>query len=138
MLLTPHPALRCALLLDAVASGALCVLLVVATDPLSRLFGLPSALLFWLGLGFLPYIGFLTFLARRPTLGRTLVRVVIALNGLWVIDSLALLFSGWVTPTFWGTAFILAQALAVAGFGGLQAYGLRQSLAMRLQALSVS
>lgn len=132
MILTPHPVLRFALLLDAVASGVICALLVVAADPLSHLFGLPQALLFWLGLGFLPYIGFLGLLARRPTLGRGVVRLVIVLNGVWVVDSVALLLSGWVAPTPWGTAFVLAQALAVAGFGALQAYGLRQSLATRL------
>ncbi|WP_395829603.1 hypothetical protein [Elstera sp.] len=132
MIVTPHPTLRCALRLDALASGATCGLLVVAAGPLSPLFGLPHALLFWLGLGLLPYAAFLIFLARRPTLGRGVVRLVIALNGVWVIDSLALLLSGWVTPTLWGTAFVLGQALAVASFAGLQAYGLRFSLAARL------
>lgn len=132
MILTPHPILRCALLLDALASGAICGLLVAAAGPLSHLFGLPHALLFWLGLGLLPYVAFLILLARRPTLGRGVVRLVIALNGVWVIDSLALLLSGWLTPTLWGTAFVLGQALAVAGFAGLQAYGLRFSLVARL------
>ncbi len=128
MNLTPHPALRCALLLDALASGAICVLLMGAAGWLSRLFGLPEALLFWIGLALLPYVLFLIVLARRPTLGRGIVRLVIALNGIWVIDSVALLLSGWVTPTLWGTAFVLAQALSVAVFAALQAYGLRLSL----------
>lgn len=129
MILTPHPILRCALLLDALGSGAICGLLVAAAGPLSHLFGLPEALLFGLGLALLPYVAFLILLARRPALGRGVVRLVIALNGVWVIDSLALLLSGWVTPTLWGTAFVLGQALAVAGFAGLQAFGLRRSLA---------
>lgn len=134
MIVTPHPALRCALLLDALASGVICALLAVAAGPLSPLFGLPQALLFWLGLALMPYVLFLILLARRATFARGTVRLVIALNLVWVVDSLALLLSGWVAPTPWGLAFVLAQALAVAAFAGLQAYGLRRSLAARFTA----
>ena len=132
MIVTPHPTLRCALRLDALASGATCALLAAAAGPLSPLFGLPQALLFWLGLALMPYVLFLILLARRPTFARGTVRLVIALNLVWVVDSLVLLLSGWVAPTSWGVAFVLAQALAVAAFAGLQAYGLRRSLAVHL------
>ena len=126
--MSPYPILRYALLIDALVSGSFGVLIAVAGAWLQPWLGLPTALLFWVGLALLPYALFLFVLARRPTLGCGIVRLVIGLNILWVIDSVALLVSGWVAPTLLGMAFVLAQALVVAGFAGLQAYGLRRSL----------
>ncbi len=129
MSLPPHPTLRFALLIDAFATGAICVMLMSAAGAASRLFGLPEVLLFWLSLALIPFVVFVIVLVRRPTLRRGTVRLVITFNIIWVIDSVALLLSGWVTPTLLGTAFVMAQALGVAGFAGLQAYGLHRSLA---------
>jgi hypothetical protein len=52
---------------------------------------------------------------------------VIALNALWVIDSVALLFTGWVQPALFGYAFVLAQAAAVAVLAELEYLGLQRA-----------
>jgi hypothetical protein len=51
---------------------------------------------------------------------------VIACNALWAVDSVALLLTGRIAPTAWGHAFVVAQALIVAGFAWLQHLGLRR------------
>ena len=45
---------------------------------------------------------------------------MIAVNALWVVDSLVMAAAGWGSPTAAGTAWIVAQALAVAGLAALQ------------------
>jgi hypothetical protein len=129
--MTPHPFLRCALLLDAVASGAMGLLLVLAGRWLHPWLGLPEPLMAWGGFVLLPYALLLIFLARRPLVARAAIYAVIGVNLLWSLDSIALLLSGWVTPTLLGEVFVLAQAAAVAVFAGLQTLGLRRSLAVR-------
>jgi hypothetical protein len=56
-----------------------------------------------------------------------LVWVVIIANALWVVDSLWLLVSGWVSPTALGVAFVLAQAAAVAVLTELEYIALRRA-----------
>ena len=51
---------------------------------------------------------------------------VIAFNALWSIDSIVLLVSGYVAPAALGYAFVIFQAVVVAGFAGLQYVGLRK------------
>ena len=45
---------------------------------------------------------------------------------LWALDSIVLLLINWVAPNAFGTAFVVAQALVVAGFAALQYLGVRQ------------
>jgi len=54
---------------------------------------------------------------------------VIAINAAWVAGSVLLLLSGRIEPNILGYAFILGQALAVAGFAEMQYVGLRKSAA---------
>lgn len=54
---------------------------------------------------------------------------IVAINGLWLVGSLALLLSGTVQPTMLGTAFVVVQALAVAVFAELQFIGIRRAAA---------
>jgi hypothetical protein len=68
-------------------------------------------------------------LARRSSVARMLLIDVVALNALWVAASFGLLASGLVTPTVLGSAFVLLQALAVAGFAVLQMMALRRATA---------
>ena len=51
---------------------------------------------------------------------------VIAINALWVVDSVALLFWPGIDATALGAAFVLAQAGAVVGFAVLQWIGVRR------------
>ena len=55
---------------------------------------------------------------------------MIGINALWVAESVAILALGWVAPNALGVAFVLAQALIVAVFAGLQAVGLRGTAAL--------
>ena len=126
-----HPmALRRLLLADAVASGATGLL--VLTAPLSGLLGLPSGLLRGAGLILLPYAALVAWLAlRRAEPPRWAAWSVVGVNAVWAADSLLLLLSGWVAPTALGLAFVLAQALVVAGFAVLQAMALQARPALR-------
>ena len=45
------------------------------------------------------------------------------------MDCVILAFSGWVTPSGLGYAFILAQVVVVVAFAELQYVGLRRSIA---------
>ncbi|HEY8564937.1 MAG TPA: hypothetical protein VIL65_05510 [Beijerinckiaceae bacterium] len=130
----PNALLRGALVGDAAASGATGLLLLTAAGPLSGLLGLPAELLRFAGLILVPYAVFVLWAGTRPSLRRGLVLTIVALNAIWVVDSLALLASGWVTPTGLGTAFVIAQALVVGVFAEAQFIGLRRSSAPHLLA----
>lgn len=119
--------LRRVLALDAVTSGAMGALLVLAQGPLSSLLGLSSSLLFWAGLSLLPFAAFVGWLAARELPPRAGVWAVVLCNALWVVDSFALLATGWTDLTLLGKVFVLFQAVAVAVFAELQFFGLRRA-----------
>jgi hypothetical protein len=58
---------------------------------------------------------------------KALVLLVIVGNAAWTLGSIALLFSGAVSPNLLGQAFIVAQAIATGVFAELQYIGLRKS-----------
>ena len=118
--------LRTALRLDALASGTMGVLLFLAARPLSGLFELPVALLRGVGLLLVPFALFLGWLAMRPHLSRPLAWSIVIANVLWVVASLLVPATGWFAPTTLGTAFVIAQAAAVALFAHLEYAGLRE------------
>ncbi|MBG0827093.1 hypothetical protein HS041_04870 [Planomonospora sp. ID67723] len=125
---TPRtPLLARALQADAILTGGFAVILAAAAAPLAGLLGLPEPLLRWAGIGLLPFVAFLAYLATRPAPARRGVQAVIAVNALWVVDSIALLFTGWVDPNPLGVAFVVAQALLVAAFAEFQYMGLRRN-----------
>ncbi len=126
----PSSLLRRALGADAVATLASALLMVLGAAPLAGWLGLPETLLRWAGLGLVPYAAWVGWLARRDTLARPWVGLVVACNALWAVDCLVLLLSGWVQPTPWGEAFLVAQALVVVVFAELQFIGLRRSGSM--------
>jgi hypothetical protein len=74
----------------------------------------------------LPFAAGVAWLAARPTQPRAAVWAVVAANLLWVAESLLLPALGWVRPNGLGTAFLLAQALAVLGFALAEAACLRR------------
>jgi len=119
--------LRRALLGDALASAATGLLLVFGADALSGLTGLPVALMRYAGLSLLPFAVLVTLVGMRQRPARAAVLAVIVYNALWAIDSLALIAAGLVTPTLLGSAFVIAQAVTVAAFAGLQWIGLRRA-----------
>lgn len=117
--------LRRVLALDAVTSAAMGALVLLA--PLSSLLGLEPSLLKWAGLSLLPFAAFVGWLATRETPPRLGVWAVILINALWVIDSFALLATGWSDLTLLGRGFVVFQAVAVAVFAELEYFGLRRS-----------
>ncbi|HZW47780.1 MAG TPA: hypothetical protein VFF61_09650 [Microvirga sp.] len=123
----PSPLLRQALLADATTSGAFGLLMLLAAGPLSHLLGLPEVLLRGAGAILIPYVALLAWLGLRERMHRALVWAVILGNVLWLVDSLLLLVSGWVSPTGAGYAFVIAQALVVLMYAEFQIVGLRRS-----------
>ena len=108
------------LLLDAVTSGGMGVLFLLASGPLESLLGLPAALLRGVGLFLVPFAGFLVWLAPRAGALQQVVRLVAVGNVLWIVASVLLLASGRVDPTPFGTAFVVLQAAVVAVFAYLE------------------
>ena len=124
-----HPSLflRRAILADAIFSGASAVLLTFGAGVLAPLLNLPEALLRETGLFLIAYAALAGWLGTRPSMPRALVLIVIAGNAAWTIASIALLFSGAVTPNLSGQAFVAIQAIAVGALAELQYIGLRKS-----------
>jgi len=127
--LQPSPMLRNALLLDGLLSGATGLLLVLAAGWLGAFLELPRLLLLVAGSALLPFAALLVWLSNRQQISRQVVWAVIAVNALWVIDSLLVLLIGWLSPNLFGYAFVIAQALAVALLAELQWFGLKHSQA---------
>jgi hypothetical protein len=79
------------------------------------------------GLFLVAYAAFVGWLGTRATMLRALVMIVIAGNAAWTLASIALLFSGAVTPNLLGEAAIAMQAIVVGVLAELQYIGLRRS-----------
>ena len=112
--------LRTILTLDAIASGAMGLLLLLGATFLDGLFDLPVNFLRVTGAILLPWAGALIIAASRQPVSRAAVRAIAAVNLAWVAGSLVLLASGWVDPSTLGIAFVIVQAIAVAGFAAIQ------------------
>jgi hypothetical protein len=126
-LILPSRLLRIALVIDAVATGALAVLQLALPDVLSRLLMLPRGLLLETGVFLVAYVLLLVVMARSQRLWPWLVRTVVIGNGLWAVGCVALLVTGVVEPGALGLAYVAMQALAVVAFAAAQYLGLRQS-----------
>lgn len=122
--------LRRILLADALTCVVTGLLMLAGAPVLEPWFGLPSALLQAAGILLLPIAAFIAFAGTRARLSHRMVWAVIAGNALWVMASIALLLSGWVTPTMPGQAFIVVQALAVAVLAKLEYFGMCRSMPM--------
>jgi hypothetical protein len=124
-----HPSLllRRAVQADAIVSGAMALLLTFDTGVLAPLLNLPEALLRESGLFLIAYAALVGWLGTRSSMPKLLVGIVIAGNVAWTLGSIALLFSGAVTPNLLGEAFVAIQAVATGVFAELQYIGLRRS-----------
>lgn len=121
------PLLRRALLADAIFSGVSALLLTFDAALLAPLLSLPEALLREVGLFLIVYAALVGWLGARPSAPKALVLIVIAGNAAWTIGSIALLFSGAVSPNLLGGVAVAAQAIATGVFAELQYIGLRRS-----------
>ena len=124
-----HPSqfLRRALLADAVFSGIAAVVLTLDAGALAPLLDLPEALLRETGLFLIAYTALVGWLGTRESLPKALVMIVVAGNAAWTVASIALLFSGAVSPNLLGEIVVVAQAIATGVFAELQYIGLRRS-----------
>jgi hypothetical protein len=126
-MIQPSSLLRRAILADAVFSGASAMLLSFGAGALAPLLNLPEALLRETGLFLVAYAALVGWLGTRQAMPKALVWIVIADNAAWTVASIALLFSGAVTPNLLGQTAVAMQAIAVGVFAELQYLGLRRS-----------
>ena len=126
-MINPSLFLRRAIQADAVFSGASAVLLTLGAGALAPLLSLPEALLSETGLFLIAYTALVGWLGTRQAMPKALVVIVIAGNAAWAVASIALLFSGTVTPNLLGEAFVVIQAIVVGALGELQYVGWRRS-----------
>jgi NADH:ubiquinone oxidoreductase subunit K len=124
-----HPShlLRRALLADAIFSGVSAAGLTLGAGLLAPFLSLPEALLQETGLFLIAYTVLVGWLGTRPQVAKALVMIVVAGNAAWTLASIALLFSGAVTPNLLGEIVVVAQAIATGVFAELQYIGLRRS-----------
>lgn len=118
--------LKSVLLVDAVATTATGLLLVVASTFLSPVLGLPARFLTAAGLPLLPFAAYVGWLGVRPTAPATAIRLIVWINALWVAGSVGLVLARVFEPTALGIAFVLAQAAAVGILAAFQLAGLRR------------
>jgi len=119
--------LRRALLADTIFSGLSAIGLTFAAGAFATLFNLPEALLRETGLFLIAYTALVGWLASRTAVPKALVLLVVVGNAAWTVGSIALLFSGAVSPNLTGELMVVAQAIATGVFAELQYLGLRKS-----------
>jgi hypothetical protein len=110
--------LRPAFVLDAAVTGMCGVAYLAAAGPLEDLLGLPASWLRIAGAVLVAFAALVALASRQPS--RAAVRAIVAVNAAWVVGSLVLAIAGWESPETIGTAWIVLQALVVAGFAELQ------------------
>ena len=126
-MINPSSFLSRALLADAVFSGVAAVLLTLGAGVLAPFLNLPEALLRESGLFLIAYTALVGWLGTRQSVLKAMVLLVIVGNAAWTLGSIALLFSGAVSPNLLGILFVVAQAIATGMFAELQYIGLRKS-----------
>lgn len=129
-----HPALtgdgllRMALKLDAVVTGANGAAYVVIAGPLGDLLGMPASFLRAIGVFLVIFAAAVWATATSDRPAPAAVIAIIALNLLWVLDSLVVLVTGAYDPTTVGAVWVALQAATVAGFAALQAAGRKRAM----------
>jgi len=114
-----NPGLSRILLLDAATCLMMGLALTLAAGTIGGVTGLPAGLLRAAGAVLFPVAAFMALVAYRGTGNAAAVRLAILGNAGWVVASLLVLAV--TTPTAFGIAFVLAQAVAVAGLAWLEA-----------------
>lgn len=112
--------LRLALKLDAAVTGVNGVAYLAAAEPLNDLLGVEPALLRGLGAFLVAFAFFVWTVATRPAVARAALIAVVAANAAWVFGSIAFAAAGLSSPSTVGNAWIVLQAVVVAGFAAVQ------------------
>ena len=126
-MINPSPLLSRALLADAIFSGVSAVGLTLGASVLAPFLNLPEALLRETGLFLIAYTALVGWLGTRVSVPKALVILVVVGNAAWTLASIALLFSGAVSPNLLGQLVVVAQAIATGVFAELQYIGMRRS-----------
>lgn len=116
--------LRRVLLIDGLVSGAAGLAMIAGAGLLAPLLSLPQELMTTAGIALIPWVIALVALSRMVLIPRAAVRAVIAINLAWVAGSIAVLFIA--TPSLFGHAFVIAQAVTVGLFAELQIVALKR------------
>jgi hypothetical protein len=74
-----------------------------------------------------PWAAALLWMTRRPAVPAAALWTVIALNVVWVVESVWVALGGVVQPNVPGQVFIAVQALAVLVFAELEFIGMRRA-----------
>ena len=123
----PSRLLRGALMADALVSAGAAALQLLPAGAFAELTGLPRTLLAATGAFLVVYVALLLVMARSARLWSPLVLLVVIGNAGWALGC-AVLAIRWALPAP-GTAWLLAQAVAVLAFALLQWRGLAASRA---------
>ena len=126
-MIQPSQLLRRALLADAIFSGVSAVGLTLGAGAFAALLNLPEALLRESGLFLIAYTALVGWLGTRASVPKALVVLVVVGNAAWTLASIALLFSGAVSPNLLGELVVVAQAIVTGVFAELQYIGMRRS-----------
>ncbi|MFI6741964.1 hypothetical protein ACIBI9_54425 [Nonomuraea sp. NPDC050451] len=119
--------LRFALKQDAIGSGANGLVFLVVAPIFGSMLGLPATFLVPVGTFLVAFAATLLYIAGRPVVNRAAAIAVMVVNVAWVLASAEMLIAEWFPLAGLGTAFVIAQAVVVAGFTGLQFAGLRKA-----------
>jgi hypothetical protein len=130
--------LRRVLTIDAVTCVGVGLLFSLGADLLSPLLEVPRSWLQCAGLALFPIAAFVAWVATDDQLSLSRVRVTIIGNLLWGGGSVVLLVSGWISLNFFGTTFIVVQAIAVTVFAALQYIGWRKILSVLSQQVEIA
>ena len=118
--------LRTVLLADGAIGLASGLVMALGGDWLVGLLGLPASLLVPAGLALFVYAAVVFWMARRPSVPRLAVWVLIAINVAWAVDCVAIAAGPWFEPTALGLAFLAAHVITVLVIAELQYTGLRR------------
>ena len=122
--------LRRALIADAAVNAVVGLVMALGAGALPGLLGLPASLLTMAGVALFPYAAYLVWLATRVAVPRAAAWVPIALNLVWAVDCLLVLFAAGLHPTGLGEAFVAIQIVTVLAFAELEFIGLRRALSL--------
>jgi hypothetical protein len=114
--------LKAVLTMDGLSCLAIGAGLTIGSSSLAPLFGLADGLVFWAGAALLPVGAFILAVASRRDVMPLFVWAIILGNVLWVVESL-IVAADTAGITALGTAFVVAQAAAVAVLTALETAG---------------
>ena len=119
--MTRRPQLRSLLWFDCLAGGLVGLATLALSGPLSRLLGLPHAVLLFTALANLAYATFSYSLARHAQPSRRRVQALIVANAAWPVVCVALAAS-LAGPGRWlGIAYLLAEGIFVGVLAAVEA-----------------